>query len=108
MTSWSPDAAFYQTKEWRAFSYHYLNDHPDCRVPGCQNRASHVDHIRAIGKGGAGYDAANLQPLCLAHHNQKTAIFDRPTMKTKKTRLTVRGCDANGMPLDPLAHWNKK
>jgi 5-methylcytosine-specific restriction enzyme A len=108
MSSWSPDATFYQLKRWKLFAAQYLNNHPECCVPGCLNPATHADHIRAISKGGDGFSFVNIQPLCLSHHNQKTAIFDRPTKKTKKTRLTVPGCDEFGNPLDPLAHWNLK
>ena len=110
MTSWSPDAKFYQGGQWRLFAAGYLSNHPTCCVPGCGSKATHVDHIVPIRAGGRGYDFDNLQPLCFAHHNQKTAIFDRPTRKTKKTRLTVRGCDVDGRPNDPLAPygWGRK
>jgi hypothetical protein len=88
------------------FSIAYLARHPDCCVSGCDQRASHADHVMAIGKGGGGYAEENLQPLCGDHHSQKTAIFDRPTRPSKKTRLSVRGASADGRPLDPLHPWN--
>ena len=106
MTSWSPNAHFYKSKQWRLFAADYIANHPDCAVSGCPNPATHVDHIRAVHKGGAHFDDANLQPLCLSHHNSKTAIFDRPTKKSKRTRLTVPGCDELGRPIDPLHPWN--
>ena len=108
MPSWSKDAKFYADSAWKRFAKAYLAAHPSCVVPGCGAPATHADHIRAIAAGGDPWGAQNLQPLCTAHHNQKTAIFDRPSRPSAKTRLSVRGADASGMPLDPLHHWNKK
>lgn len=105
MPSWSKDAAFYRQKSWILFSKAYLAAHPTCTVPGCGNPASHVDHIKAIRAGGDGYDPQNLQGLCQPHHAQKTSIFDRPSRPSRKTRLSVRGCDVFGNPLDPNAAW---
>jgi hypothetical protein len=105
MASWSKDAAFYRQKQWILFSKAYLAAHPTCVVPGCAEPASHVDHKQAIAKGGDGWNPQNLQSLCRPHHHQKSAIFDRPSRPSKRTRLTVRGCDVHGNPLDPLAAW---
>ncbi len=53
-----------------------LRDKPLCTACQALGRlfaAKVVDHIVPIKDGGARFDRANLQPLCVACHNRKTA-----------------------------------
>jgi 5-methylcytosine-specific restriction protein A len=60
---------------WRKTREAFLAVNPWCCVPGCTERASHVDHKRTRRSGGSD-DWSNLQGLCWSHHSQKTARHD--------------------------------
>jgi 5-methylcytosine-specific restriction protein A len=57
---------------WRELRASFLQQHPMCCVPGCQERAIDVDHIVRIKDGGARLDEHNLQSFCHRHHSVKT------------------------------------
>ena len=61
------------TRRWRALRDAKLQADPICEHPGCPALAVEVDHIVNVGSGGTRYDWANLQSLCRAHHDEKTA-----------------------------------
>ncbi len=61
--------------KWRRIRAAYLRKHPTCVEPGCNQAATHVDHIKARTQGG-GDEWANLQGLCHSHHSSKTNMFD--------------------------------
>lgn len=70
-----------------------LREEPLCRI--CRERgrkpprvAIIADHIISIAKGGAIHDVANLQPLCLQHHQEKTLTEQG---KRFKRRIGVDG-----------------
>lgn len=65
--------------------------------------AEHVDHITAIKHGGDPWAWSNLQSLCRECHTRKTSHVE----VHKQGRVPIKGCDAQGMPLDPLHPWNK-
>lgn len=51
-----------------------LTRDPWCKVPGCANLSTDVDHIKPLTDDGADpYDEGNLQGLCKRHHSAKTA-----------------------------------
>jgi 5-methylcytosine-specific restriction endonuclease McrA len=89
---------FYLSPAWRAARARQLRSHPHCTVPGCQAKATHVDHIKPRARGGAELDPANLQTLCHSHHSSKTARFEHPNRR-------VIGCDADGWPLTSDNEW---
>jgi 5-methylcytosine-specific restriction enzyme A len=96
----------YQTAAWRAFRLVVLTERPICEVPGCGAPSRQVDHRMPVRKGGAPFDRANVQPLCLSCHSRKTATNDggfgnRPNSKP----LRAVGSDASGQPLDPTHPW---
>lgn len=63
----------HHTRSWYATSKAYLREHPWCIASGYPpHPATEVDHIIP----GAGDDWSNLQPMCKAHHSQKTARSD--------------------------------
>ena len=59
-------------KEWRAFRLAFLARYPMCCRPGCDKRATDVDHIVQLRDGGAKLDWNNCQALCHRHHSEKT------------------------------------
>jgi 5-methylcytosine-specific restriction protein A len=72
---------FYNSAAWRKLrQWHRLNNPicVECKKAGRLVPAEVVDHIIAIKNGGAGLDPANLQSLCNAHHNRKTASDNEP------------------------------
>lgn len=60
---------------WRKIRGRYLKHHEVCETPGCGQRATDVDHIKALKDGGTD-EWSNLQALCHEHHSQKTARED--------------------------------
>jgi len=99
------DPKFYWSKAWRAFRAKYLRLHPWCSVPGCTERATHLDHIipRARAPDRA-FDETNLAGLCASHHSRKTRVHDQ-VGRTDTYVHTLSGCDPSGEPLDPSSHW---
>lgn len=89
---------------WRKERAAFLRANPLCRL--CKEQsdrampASVVDHkIAHRGDMRLFWDRSNWQPLCFTHHNAHAQQRDKSG--------TVRGCDVNGLPLDPQHHWNQ-
>jgi 5-methylcytosine-specific restriction protein A len=67
----------YKTQRWRRVRALQLKENPlcdKCRKEGKVKDAEMVDHIKPIRAGGNAYNMDNLQSLCQAHHNKKTAL----------------------------------
>lgn len=71
----------------------------DCLEDGIYTPWDELDHIVALEQGGADTDE-NLQGLCAAHHDAKTA---RDRGYTRRSP-----CDEHGNPLDSNHPWNQK
>ena len=74
------EVSFYKTYKWTQTSKSYRKEHPlcvECAKKGRTKKADVVDHIIPIKEGGLQYDHSNLQSLCHAHHNKKTAQDER-------------------------------
>lgn len=71
------DNGFYSRKPWRDLRAQVLAAEPLCRMcqrEGITTVATHVDHILdRRDRPELEYDFDNLQPLCVHHHNSKTA-----------------------------------
>ena len=70
------EVGFYQSKDWRALRAAVLRESPlwlACKDHGRLVAAGVVDHVVPLKDGGARFDRANLQPLCVSCHNRKTA-----------------------------------
>lgn len=70
------ERGFYQSAAWRAVRAAFLREHSVCTR--CQGRGRVVvavvaDHVLPLKDGGARFDWANLQALCVSCHNRKTA-----------------------------------
>lgn len=66
---------FYKTPEWLAVREKQLTDHPyctECLKKGVYTKATMVDHIKPIKRGGNRLDPNNLQSLCWACHSRKS------------------------------------
>lgn len=95
-------ARVYDLRAWHRVRKEQLSREPLCRhchARGVITVARHVDHIIAIERGGAWFDADNLQSLCHACHNAKTA--------RDEGHAASMGVDVNGNPVDPTHHWNQ-
>jgi len=92
-------------KAWRNLRHLVLCEQPIC--PECERRgsytpASEVDHID---NDPSNNDRSNLVGLCKPHHSEKTARHEY--FKRTGRWPPVKGCDSNGIPLDPEHHWNR-
>jgi 5-methylcytosine-specific restriction protein A len=102
MASWP-----YTTQRWQRLRRMKLAVNPLCEPCLKQRRivpAGAVDHIVAISSGGDPYPALeDLMSCCASCHNRKTRIVEQMGKK-----LTVKGCDEFGYPLDPNHPWNRE
>ena len=93
-----PELRFYQSPTWRRLRKLVLSQDTLCRTCSIAGRialATVVDHIVPVKAGGARFDIANLQGLCVACHNRKTAI------ETARRSATPRGFQSlGGKPSD--------
>ena len=79
----------------------------ECTRTGRIVTADTVDHVVALKDGGAPFDLENLRSMCATCHNRKTSYVDGGFGHKRKTRAPLKGCDVNGMPLDPEHPWNR-
>lgn len=71
---------FYKTTAWRKLQRYHMAKQPYCVVcmkQGIVRRGEIVDHIKEISDGGEKLADSNLQTLCRACHNRKTALERR-------------------------------
>jgi len=74
------EIGFYRSAAWRRCREAFLRVYPLCRPclkAGRSVEARVVDHVVPIKNGGARFDWDNLQALCVACHNRKTASETR-------------------------------
>jgi 5-methylcytosine-specific restriction protein A len=86
-------ARLYSLRQWQRVRRAKLTDSPLCEhhlARGETVAATEVDHIVRASRGGAWFDADNLQSLCKPCHSRKTAAEDG--------KRVVTGCDVNGIP----------
>jgi 5-methylcytosine-specific restriction protein A len=84
---------------WRRERAIYLRLHPLCVM--CRPRAVParvVDHkVPHRGDQKLFWNHENWQSLCFTHHNSHKQSFEKTGV--------IRGCDENGVPIDPNHHW---
>lgn len=97
-------ARFYDSAVWKKARRLQLSKQPLCKhcsMAGKIVAATEVDHIVRMSEGGAALDPDNLQSLCHSCHSIKTG------REKHGLKVIVKGCDENGMPLDPNHPWNQ-
>jgi 5-methylcytosine-specific restriction enzyme A len=85
---------------WRKLRTLVLNEQPlcpECRDQGLVVPATEVDHQD---NDPSNNSRQNLLGLCKPHHSVKSMA------ELHGRKRVVKGCDANGMPLDPDHAWN--
>lgn len=91
----------YSTAAWQRLRRLKLSETPLCETCARRGRhviAEHVDHIVSIASGGHAFPAIDgLRSLCPPCHSIKTNALDRAGGKG----VAIKGCDVNGLPLDP-------
>lgn len=97
----------YSTARWQRLRKAKLARDPVCQYcpPGRLTPATEVDHILPMARGGDALDWDNLKSACRSCHSSKTA-FEDGGFGRKPGRARVKGCDAQGVPLDPNHWWN--
>jgi len=101
---------YYKSPHWRALRSDALKRAGfKCEVRGCGSRERlTVDHIKERPRDATGPTPmdvlGNLRVLCKAHDNQIMQGADGKRRSGGK--LTVKGTDASGCPLDPAHPWN--
>lgn len=104
-----PARALYRTARWQRLRAQKLATDSLCQCDECKvlkriTPATVVDHIKDH-KGDVllFFDWANLRSMAKPCHDRKTAAtagFNRG-----KANVAVRGCDKDGVPLDPDHPW---
>ena len=93
----------YGNRRWRRLRAAKLAADPWCTMCIARGRntlATVVDHRTPISAGGGAWDMDNLQSLCVTDHNA--------AKQSQDATGHVRGCDADGNPLDPHHPWNQE
>jgi len=73
----------YASAEWRRFASRIKRERSGiCCVCGSSHRVT-ADHIVEVKDGGALFDPRNVQLLCQAHHNEKTAAAAKTRAKKR-------------------------
>lgn len=91
--------------QWRAIRKQVLDREPLCRICkaiGWATPATEVDHIHGDT---ADNRLDSLQPLCKRCHSEKTERDEH--YRTTGEWKPLKGCDANGWPIDPRHSWNR-
>lgn len=90
---------------WQKARATWLRGHTlcaECQRLGRVTAATVVDHVVPWRGGTAEFwDTSNWQPLCKRCHDRKTSTRDGGFGRAG----VVKGCDANGVPLDPKHPW---
>lgn len=94
----------YNSARWKRGRLAHLAAHPLCvlcRQAGLVTAATVVDHVRPHrGDEILFFDPGNWQSVCKPCH-------DGAKQQLEKRGGLIRGCDANGIPLDPAHPWRK-
>jgi len=96
----------YNTRRWQRLRLQKLGKNPLCEYcpRGKVTPATEVDHRQAIKSGGDPWAWDNLASACHPCHSRKTMHVDI----LGKDRVPVKGCDSDGVPLDPEHPWHEK
>jgi 5-methylcytosine-specific restriction protein A len=98
----------YTTSRWQKLRAAKLARDPlceDCLATGMVVAANTVDHRLAISQGGDPFPPLDdLSSKCAPCHSRKTVRSgEAGAVRTDKP---MKGCDADGLPLDPAHPWS--
>jgi 5-methylcytosine-specific restriction protein A len=98
----------YTSSRWKRLRAMKLSIDPvceDCAAIGRTTPADTVDHKIAISQGGEAFpEIEGLSSKCTPCHSRKTVrSAEAGAVRTDKP---MKGCDADGLPLDPKHWWN--
>ena len=106
------------THAWQRYRKQYLADHPlcaRCARYGRKAKSTSVDHIKPHhGDQKLFWDPANHQALCNACHYGDKTEFEKTgrviwsARGVNKPSRANKGCTADGLPIDPAHHWNRR
>ncbi len=73
----------YRSAEWKRYRKDYLALNSFCSTPGCDQKATVIDHKKSVKRGSTVaeimrlfWDRTNHDPKCRSCHNRKTALVD--------------------------------
>ena len=98
--------SLYDTEVWDRLRKAILAREPLCRLcakEGKNEKATQVDHILPISRGGRRFAEDNLQPLCAPCHSAKTNA-ERDYRRVKAPRQT----DDRGYPNPDYLEWKRQ
>jgi 5-methylcytosine-specific restriction protein A len=98
----------YSTQRWQRLRLSKLRATPLCEycTPGREQPASQVDHKTPVKEGGDPWAWDNLASCCASCHSRKTASEDGAFGNAKRKGRPLKGCDAQGRPMDRRHWWN--
>lgn len=95
----------YSTAAWQRLRQRKIAEFPlcePCRRRGKLEIASCVDHVIAISAGGHPFPGLDeLMSMCQSCHSVKTNARDNPRVSGARRGIAFKGCDVNGLPVDP-------
>lgn len=95
----------YNTAVWQQLRRVKLSSKPLCEP--CERRgrlvvATVVDHVKSIASGGDPFPSLDgLMSMCPSCHSTKTNARDNPHAFGRRRGFAFKGCDVNGLPIDP-------
>lgn len=107
---------FYDSPEWKALRrLAMIRDGYRCTVCRCDVHGkgkARVDHIHSIhARPDLALVLSNLRVLCVLHdaqaHREKGGAPNASRQGKRDVRFVIRGCDAQGRPLDPSHPWRQ-
>ena len=103
---------FYTSPEWRALRLQALRrDGWRCVICRCSvagKGQARIDHIKSYRTHPElALMLSNLRTLCPAHDNQSHREKGSRA-RQRRERFVIGGCDASGVPADPMHPWRAK
>lgn len=100
-----PGNPYYSSPHWKALRTACLErDGRRCTVPGCPSAGTVADHIETrpdVPHVTPQDRIENLRTLCKSHDAQVKERRRGVGMRARGGTFILRGCDAEGWPLDP-------
>jgi len=92
------NSKFYNSRAWRKIRAAFLQEYPDCvqcKRDDIVTPGNVVDHIKPITEGGHKTDRTNLQTMCKACHDKKSAYEGGKQRGMGNKVITVKACTSH-------------